>query len=79
MRYVLIPLVIGLMVFIACVNSTGTGDGIPPDRTTVLGTLNLFEDVWNECDITTYAGLLTEDFTFYFAEVEYSWGYEEES
>jgi hypothetical protein len=87
MRYVFIPLVIGLVVFVACVNTTDTGDGVPHDQTTVLGTLYLFEDVWNNGELDTYKELLDEeDFTFYFDpedtggehDIPTTWGYGEE-
>jgi hypothetical protein len=85
MRYLAIPIVVGLMVFVACVNTTGTGDGVPHDRTTVLGTLLLFEDVWNDGDMDTYKFLLDEDtFIFYFDDedtgggIPPSWGYNDE-
>jgi hypothetical protein len=75
MRYLAIPIVVGLMVFAACVNTTDPGDGVPHDRTTVLGTLLLFVDVWNDCDIDTYKGLLDEDdFIFYFDPQDVDWG-----
>ncbi len=85
MRFLTIPIVVGLMVFVACVNTTDTGDGVPHDQTTVLGTLLLFEDVWNNGDMLTYSVLLDEDtFTFFFAtedtgdDIPVSWGYTEE-
>ncbi len=75
-------LIIGtaLLICLSCTTVTdGDGNGNDYDQTTVLGTLNLFLEVWNDGDLDTYENLLDEDdFTFYFAEVEDSWGYEEE-
>jgi hypothetical protein len=69
----------------SCFTGTGSGDEDQPDRTTVLGTLNLFLDVWNSGDIVTYEDLLDgKDFTFYFdpadvgGDVPSFWGYDEE-
>jgi hypothetical protein len=79
--------VIGMALFVCLSCCTGTdGDGNGYDRTTVLGTLSLFEDVWNDGDVDTYESLLAEDFTFYFDPADVgggwgippSWGYEEE-
>jgi hypothetical protein len=85
MRYLAMPIIIGLMVLFACINTTDTDDGVPHDQTTVMGTLLLFVDVWNDCDIDTYKGLLDEDaFTFYFddsdmgGDIPPSWDYEME-
>lgn len=82
MRYLAIPIVVGLMVFAACVNTTDPGDGVPHDQTTVMGTLLLFEDVWNDGDMDTYKVLLDEDtFTFFFYvedtgdDIPISWDY----
>jgi hypothetical protein len=69
----------------SCTTGTDGDGGVPHDRTTVLGTLLLFEDVWNNGDMNTYRDLLDEDaFTFYFdpMDVEHglpeSWGYADE-
>jgi hypothetical protein len=74
-----------LLLCLSCTTGTDGEEGVPHDQTSVLGTLLLFVDVWNDCDIDTYKGLLDEDtFTFYFApeDVEYglplSWEYTEE-
>jgi len=75
-----------LFLSLACTTGTDGDDGVPHDQTTVLGTLNLFVDVWNSGDMETYKVLLDEDdFTFYFDpwDVAYGyvpekWGYEEE-
>ncbi len=82
--FVLAALCVGL----SCIKITdGDGNVYDSDQTTVLGTLNLFEDVWNNCDIDTYENLLNEDtFTFYFDtadvggghDIPPSWGYDEE-
>ncbi|HUT97879.1 MAG TPA: hypothetical protein VM054_02230 [bacterium] len=76
-----------VVFLVSCSTGTGGEEGVPHDQTTVLGTLNLFLDVWNDCDIDTYKGLLDEDtFTFYFDpsdmggehDIPPSWGYTEE-
>src|SRR4030042_1857775 len=75
-----------LAALCACLScTTGTdGDGDGHDRTTVLGTLLLFVDVWNDGDVEAYEGLLTDDFTFYFdprdveGDIPESWGFDEE-
>jgi len=64
-----------LLVGLSCTTGTDGEDGVPHDQTTVLGTLLLFVDVWNDCDIDTYKGLLDEDtFTFYFDPQDVDWG-----
>ncbi|MCX7020875.1 MAG: hypothetical protein NTW26_01115 [bacterium] len=74
-----------LFVCLSCLIGTGSGDGDQPDQTTVLGTLNLFEDVWNDGDMDAYEGLLDEEnFIFHFdpadvwGDIPPFWGYEEE-
>jgi hypothetical protein len=79
-------LLAALCVGLSCTTATdGDENGYEYDQTTVLGTLNLFVDVWNRCDIDTYEGLLDGDaFIFYFTpqdvggDIPPSWGYEEE-
>lgn len=70
---------------LSCLFGTGNGDGEQYDQTTVLGTLNLFVDVWNSGDVNAYEGLLDEEsFTFYFdsedvwGDIPFSWGYDAE-
>ncbi len=70
---------------LSCLFGTDTGDGEQYDQTTVLGTLNLFIDVWNSGDVNAYEGLLDEEsFTFYFdsadvwGDIPFSWGYDAE-
>ncbi|MCK4594297.1 hypothetical protein KAU45_07330 [bacterium] len=76
--------VAALLVCLSCCTSTD-GDGNGYDQTTVLGTLNLFLEVWNDGDVSAYESLLDEDdFTFYFdpadvgGDIPVSWGFEEE-
>ncbi len=73
---------IAALFLLSCCMGT---DPVSHDQTTVLGTLHLFQDVWNDGDLDTYEGLLDEEnFTFYFdpRDVDYglpfSWGYEDE-
>jgi hypothetical protein len=76
--------VAALLLCLSC--TTGTdGDGNGYDQTTVLGTLNMFTDVWNSGDVDAYEGLLDEEnFTFHFdpadvwGDVPAFWGYDEE-
>ncbi len=59
---------------LSCLFGTDAGDVEQYDQTTVLGTLNLFVDVWNSGDANAYEGLLDEDiFTFYFDPADV-WG-----
>jgi len=75
-----------LLVCLSCCTSTdGDGNGNDYDQTTVLGTLNLFLDVWNDGDLDAYENLLDDDFTFYFDPRDVqdhglpeSWDYEAE-
>ncbi|MCX7020874.1 MAG: hypothetical protein NTW26_01110 [bacterium] len=68
---------------LSCSTGTDGEDGVPHDQTTVMGTLLLFEDVWNDGDMDTYKVLLDEGFTFYFdpqdvggdSDIPPSWGY----
>ena len=86
MRNNIILTVLALLVGLSCCTSTdGDGNGNDYDQTTVLGTLNLFLEVWNNGDLDTYEGLLDEDFTFYFDPWDVqdhglpeSWDYEAE-
>src|SRR4030042_1727753 len=76
--------VAALLLCLSCTTGTDGDDGVPHDQTTVMGTLLLFVDVWNDCDIETYKGLLDENFTFYFDDMDVdgdiptSWHYDEE-
>ena len=70
---------LALIGFLSCITGTGGEEGVPHDQNTVLGTLLLFEDVWNNGNMETYKVLLDEDtFIFYFAEEDYSWAYDDE-
>ncbi len=83
-RYVFLTVLV-LLVCLSCCTSTD-GDGNGYDQTTVLGTLNLFLQVWNDGDVDAYEGLLDEDtFTFFFDPSDvghglpFSWDYDEET
>ncbi len=83
-KYIVITFA-ALLICLSCCTGTD-GDGNDYDQTTVLGTLHLFQDVWNDGDLDAYKGLLDEEnFTFYFdpQDVDYglpfSWGYVEEA
>lgn len=85
MRGSCLAVLIAALFLMSCCSGTDPGDGVPHDQDSVLGTLYLFQDVWNDGDLDTYEGLLDEDtFTFYFdpEDVDYglpfSWGYEDE-
>ncbi len=78
--------VVALLICISCLTGTdGDGNGNDYDQTTVLGTLNLFLQVWNDGDVDAYENLLDEDFTFYFdsGDVDHGlppfWGYVDEA
>ncbi len=79
-------LIAALFLMSCCAGTDGDGNGNDYDQTTVLGTLNLFLDVWNDGDVDTYENLLDEDtFTFYFDPWDIqdhglpeSWDYEAE-
>jgi hypothetical protein len=77
-------LLAALCLCLSCTTGTDGEEGVPHDQSSVLGTLLLFEDVWNSGDVDTYESLLDEDFLFYFdpMDVEYglpeSWDYEAE-
>lgn len=87
-KYIAIAVVALLVCLSCCTTTGGDGDGNGDEQATVLGTLNLFLQVWNDGDVDTYEGLLDEDdFTFYFdpsdvggggGDIPISWGFDEE-
>ncbi len=86
MRGSCLAVLIAALFLMSCCAGTDPGDNVPHDQDSVLGTLYLFEDVWNNGDLDTYEKLLDEEsFTFYYDpwdvedhDLPISWGYEEE-